>query len=92
MRLLLGLTFSVAFPVAGALAAVWGTLTEQLSFISTIFMFFVVRPLFSLFITFPDRSHLFLALYHAPIFQRGGSPLDLRDPRRHGLCYGSHVG
>ncbi|KAK6012876.1 hypothetical protein OSTOST_21945, partial [Ostertagia ostertagi] len=39
LRLLIGVSFAPALPVAGAICASWGCLNEQLLFIGTVFAF-----------------------------------------------------
>ncbi|VDO58458.1 unnamed protein product [Haemonchus placei] len=57
LRLLIGVSFAPALPVAGAICASWGCLNEQLLFIGTVFAFIHVssnaRP--SMLIIWPSR-------------------------------------
>uniref|UniRef100_A0A7I4Y657 MFS domain-containing protein n=1 Tax=Haemonchus contortus TaxID=6289 RepID=A0A7I4Y657_HAECO len=47
LRLLIGVSFAPALPVAGAICASWGCLNEQLLFIGTVFAFIHMAPLLS---------------------------------------------
>lgn len=47
IRVLLGVCFSASLPASGSLTASWGTLKEQLSFISIVFVFILTGPILS---------------------------------------------